>query len=329
MGAICCKCCQIKPISGLPEDLRSKIYSYLLQVTYKGHQSKIKKMIAVNPYVQPQLSYKRVTEFDSSYISVWDGPDPTNLSKPLRVIAVRGTQVRWRHPVRSYADVYEDVKVYAKGFPDDLIHGQMAAIMKATPKDLTIDVCAHSLGTSLVLETYMKTLSVEDRTRRTYLFNPIYTPFHHSGKMSEISRLFEDNMDCRWFLNTGDIVSVEGQDKMLGGRWPKNVTLNIGRQPPFLHINRNHSITQWNGRVEIKHPKCFVPPSQKPGYRPRSSWISTPAGRVSADQVTSPSDRRGKVQAGPARQLTASVAGSQAPRNSRVTSSSTQKVQKA
>jgi len=279
MGASCCKCLQIKPVKGMPEDLRSKIYSYLLQVTYRGKGAKF----AVNPYVKPRLRYKRATEFDSNYISVWDGPDPTNPLKTVRVIACRGTEIRWRHPIRSIEDAFEDAKTYAKGFPDDLIHFEMARIMKATPKNVTIDVCAHSLGTSLVLETYMKTLKIEDRVRRTYLFNPVYSLFKYSGKTSEISRLFEDNIDCRWFLNTGDIVSVEGQDKLLGGRWPKNVTLNIGRQPPFLHIRGNHHIAQWNGRVPIKHPKGFVPPSRcgtavGPDTRPRSTLsISAPA----------------------------------------------------
>merc|ERR1711964_342930 len=110
---------------------------------------------------------------------------------------------------------------------------EMSRIIKATPKDMVIDVCAHSLGTCLVLETYMKNLKVEDRVRRTYLFNPVYTPFHHSGKTSEVSRLFEDNQDCRWFLNTG-------------------------REPPLLHIGRNHAISQWTGRVALKHPKGFA-----------------------------------------------------------------------
>merc|ERR1711964_958269 len=253
MGAICCKCSQIPPIKGMPEDLRSKVYSYLLLREYAGRSK-----VVMNPYLLPKLSYKRVPEFDSNYISVWDGPDPSDASKQVRVIACRGTEIRWSHPLRSLRDVHEDVKTYLKGFPDDLIHNEMSRIIKATPKDMVIDVCAHSLGTCLVLETYMKNLKVEDRVRRTYLFNPVYTPFHHSGKTSEVSRLFEDNQDCRWSLNTADIVSVEGQDKMLGGRWPKNVTLNVGREPPLLHIGRNHHISQWTGRVALKHPKGFA-----------------------------------------------------------------------
>merc|ERR1711964_134782 len=253
MGAICCKCSQIPPIKGMPEDLRSKVYSYLLQRVYAGRSK-----VVMNPYLLPKLSYKRVPEFDSNYISVWDGPDPTNTSKQVRVIACRGTELRWSHPLRSLRDVHEDVKTYLKGFPDDLIHDEMSKIIEATPEDVVIDVCAHSLGTSLVLETYMKNLKLEDRVRRTYLFNPVYTPFH-SGKNSEISRMFEDNQDCRWFMNTADIVSVEGQDKMFDGRWPKNVTLNIGQEPPFLHIRKNHAISQWNGKVELNHPAGLVP----------------------------------------------------------------------
>jgi len=211
-------------------------------MVYQGTENKI----ATNPYVSPKLTYTRVTEFDSNYIGVWDGPDPTNPNKTVRVIACRGTELKTQ-------DIREDRKVYVKGFPDDLIHYQLAKILRATPQNVTIDVCAHSLGTSLVLESYLRTPNVEHRVRRTYLFNPVFSPSNRG-----ISRMFENNSDIRWFMNTADVVSVEGQGKLNGGRWPKNVTINVGREPPLLHAKKNHTIYQWFGKDPLRHPKAFA-----------------------------------------------------------------------
>lgn len=257
MGAICFKCCQVKPIPGKPADLRSQIYSYLLAQAYKP-KSKA-QTDEVNPYCDTKgLKYHRVSEFDSNYVTVWDGPDPTDTTKRVRVIACRGTEVSGHGAFRAIEDVFEDIKIVIGGFPDDLIHSEMRKIVEATPVDMTIDVCAHSLGTSLVLEAYAKNPGLEKRTRKTYLFNPVYT-FPHTGK-GQISRRFESDTDIHWFINTADVVSVEGQDKWLGGRWPKVVTLNVGHEPPFLHIRTNHAIMQWTGKMPLIHPKGFTDP---------------------------------------------------------------------
>ena len=104
--------------------------------------------------------WRRQVQFDSSYISVWDNLDGH------RLIAVRGTQ-------GTGTDIGEDILVGLTGRSTNLIGSELLEIIAATPQSMVMDLAAHSLGTSLALESYGNK-SVYDRIHETY--RPQATP---------------------------------------------------------------------------------------------------------------------------------------------------------
>ena len=176
-------------------------YARLVGATYGEVQDR--------PYVIDH--WKRQTQFDSSYVSVWDNPDGH------RVIAVRGTQ--------GGADVGQDVLVGLSGRSSDLLYDEMLQIVAGTEQGRVIDLAAHSLGASLALEA-MRHKDVYSAVHETYLYSPAYSPF-----LRGTTDAFEKDSSVRYFINTGDVVSLGG----MGHAAPANVVYRSDGNPLSAH----------------------------------------------------------------------------------------------
>jgi len=179
--------------------------------------------------------WKRQTQFDSDYISVFDNPDGH------RVICVRGTQ-------GTGLDIGEDVLVGLTGRTTDVISGQLLQIIAATAGDVVIDLAAHSLGTSLALRAYGNK-TIYNAVHETYLFSPAYSPF-----VSGLTDAYERDANVRYFINTRDAVSMGG----LGNRAPANVVFRSSGNPISAH-----KLAQWQGSSAYQDPIYHAPPETR------------------------------------------------------------------
>lgn len=194
----------MQPYRGDNENAVDRTYASLVGATYD----------TAMPYVLDH--YKRQAEFDSEYVAVWDSPDGH------RLIAVRGT--KFSH----LKDVGQDVRIALTGGVGDAVSAELLRILAATPKDVVVDLAAHSLGTSLALKAYDTDPRIYNAIHETYLYNPAYSPFVGSALVAR----YEADANVRFFVNTGDIVSIGG----LGAKGPVNAV---------YHHNGSHKLSQW------------------------------------------------------------------------------------
>ena len=179
--------------------------------------------------------WRRQTQFDSDYISVFDNPDGH------RLIAVRGTQ-------GTGTDIAEDILVGITGRSTNLIGGELLQILAATPQATVVDLAAHSLGTSLALQAYVKNKQVKDAIHETYLYNPAYSPL-----LKGTADAFERDVNVRYFVNFNDPISMGG----LGHRAPRNVVYRSTGGPISAH-----KLAQWEGSG-VHTPQYHAPPETR------------------------------------------------------------------
>ena len=179
--------------------------------------------------------WKRQVQFDSDYISVWDNPDSH------RLISVRGTQ-------GSGTDIGEDILVGLTGRSTNLIGDKLLDIIAATPKDVVVDLASHSLGGSLVLESY-RNQTIYDAIHETYLYNPAYSMFLRGS-----TDTYEKDGNVRFFVNVKDPVSMGG----MGHRAPRNVVYRSSGNPL-----QAHKLAQWQGSSSYQEPIYHAPPETK------------------------------------------------------------------
>ena len=199
-------------------------YARLVGATYGSVEER--------PYVIDH--WKRQPQFDSSYISVWDNPDGH------RLICVRGTQ--------GAADIGQDILIGITGSSTNLIGEELLQIIAATDSGTTVDLAAHSLGTSLALEAYTNP-TVYKKIHETYLYNPAYSPFLR-GKTDA----YERDESVRFFINVKDIVSMGGS----AHKAPRNVVYKSRGD-----VVSAHKLAQWQGSSAYQDPIYHAPPETK------------------------------------------------------------------
>jgi len=185
------------------------------------------------PYVIDH--WKRQVQFDSSYISVFDNPDGH------RVICVRGTQ-------GTGQDIGEDILVGITGRSTNVIGNELLQILAATPNNMVVDLAAHSLGTSLALQSYEDKL-IYNAVHETYLYSPAYSPFLRGA-----TDAYERDENVRYFINTRDAVSMGG----MGHRAPANVVFRSSGNPVTAH-----KLAQWQGSSAYQDPIYHAPPETR------------------------------------------------------------------
>ena len=161
-------------------------------------------------------------EFDSNYVTVYDNEDGH------RFVAVRGTKVNMQ-------DLKEDAIIGLDGRPNNLIGDELKRVLDNTEPGRTVDVGAHSLGTSLVLTAFDNDDTLQSRVHQTYLYNPAMSPFAEEN----VTQDFEEDERVRYFIDLLDPVSVGG----IGSKGPSNVVYRTSYHNP-LH---SHQLTQWGG----------------------------------------------------------------------------------
>ena len=199
-------------------------YARLVGATYGS--------VSERPYVIDH--WKRQTQFDSNYVSVWDNPDGH------RLIAVRGTQ--------GTEDIGQDILIGLTGASGDLIRDDLLQILAATPAGVVVDLAAHSLGTSLALQAYGDK-SIYNAIHETYLYNPAYSPIVRGS-----ADAYERDANVRYFINTLDLVSMGG----LGHQAPSNVVFRAQGDPAAAH-----KLAQWQGSSSYQAPIYHAPPETK------------------------------------------------------------------
>lgn len=170
--------------------------------------------------------WKHVPEFDSNYVTVYDNEDGH------RFVAVRGTKLNLK-------DFGEDLKITGQGEPDNLIGDELRRILDHTEPDKTIDLGAHSLGTSLALTAFQNDDTLQDRIHQSYLFNPAFSPFSKEGNITD---KYEADDRVRYFIDLSDPVSVGD----LGSKGPKNVVYRNNWNPFTAH-----KLVQWGGETGL------------------------------------------------------------------------------
>ena len=182
------------------------------------------------PYVIDH--WKRQVQFDSSYVSVYDNPDGH------RVICVRGTQ-------GTGQDIGEDILVGLTGRSTDVIGDELLQILAATPESMVVDLAAHSLGTSLALQSYKNKL-IYNAIHETYLYNPAYSPL-----LKGSTDAYERDENIRYFINSLDLVSMGS----FGHQAPANSVFRSSGDP--------HKLAQWQGSSAYQDPIYHAPPETK------------------------------------------------------------------
>ena len=197
-------------------------YARLVGATYKTVEQR--------PFIVDH--WRRQVDLDSDYISVWDNLDGH------RLIAVRGTQ-------GTGTDIGEDILVGITGSSTNLIGNQLLQVMADTPQDTVVDLAAHSLGSSLALQSYGNQ-TIYDRIHETYLFNPAYSPFLR-GKTDA----YEKDTSVRYFINVKDAVSMG----RAGHKAPRNVVYRSDGLGTAAH-----KLAQWQGHTSYQEPIYHAPP---------------------------------------------------------------------
>jgi hypothetical protein len=222
----------MQPYKGDNENAVDRTYASLVGATYD----------TTMPHVLDH--YKRQAQFDSEYIAVWDSPDGH------RLIAVRGTKLS------HLKDLGQDVRIALTGGVGDELSSELLRILAATPKDVTVDLAAHSLGTSLALKAYDMDPRIYNAIHETYLYNPAYSPFVGSAMIAR----YEADENVRFFVNTGDLVSIGG----LGAEGPVNAV---------YHHDGKHSLSQWQWPEE--HGKTYYePPPDRVHVHPQPMTVT-------------------------------------------------------
>ena len=216
----------MQPYKGDSENSVDRTYASLVGATYD----------TTMPYVLDH--YKRQPEFDSEYIAVWDSPDGH------RLIAIRGTKM-------SLGDLAQDARIALTGTVGDEVSRELLRILAATPKEVVVDLAAHSLGTSLALKAYDVDPRIYNAVHETYLYNPAYSPFVGSAMVAR----YEADENVRFFVNTGDLVSIGG----LGAKGPVNAV---------YHHDGTHSLSQWQWPTGHTGKTYYEPPPDRVHVHP-------------------------------------------------------------
>ena len=166
--------------------------------------------------------WEQQKEFDTDYVTVYDNEDGH------RFIAVRGTKMNMK-------DLGQDALIGIAGRPQNLIGKDLRKVLDHTEPGRTVDVGAHSLGTSLVLTAFDGDDTLQNRVHQTYLYNPAMSPFSSKNVTQE----YEADDRVRYFIDLLDPVSVGD----LGEKGPNNVVYRTSYHNP-LH---SHQLTQWGG----------------------------------------------------------------------------------
>ena len=205
----------LKPFRGDTLDETDQQYARLVNEAYKTDDERDAQF----------EHWQHVPEFDSNYITVYDNEDGH------RFVAVRGTKLNLK-------DLGEDMKIAVRGEPDNLIGEELRRILDNTAPDKTVDLGAHSLGTSLALTAFENDDTLQDRIHNSYLYNPAYTPFHAS-----ITGKYEKDERVRYFIDLSDPVSVGG----IGSIGPRNVVYRNNWNPITAH-----ALVQWGGTAGLQ-----------------------------------------------------------------------------
>ena len=205
----------LKPFRGDKLDETDQQYARLVNEAYKTDDARDAQF----------EHWQHVPEFDSNYITVYDNEDGH------RFVAVRGTKLNLK-------DLGEDMKIALRGEPDNLIGEELRNILDNTAPDKTVDLGAHSLGTSLALTAFENDDTLQERIHNSYLYNPAYTPFHAS-----ITGKYEKDERVRYFIDLSDPVSVGG----IGSIGPKNVVYRNNWNPITAH-----ALVQWGGTAGLQ-----------------------------------------------------------------------------
>ena len=178
--------------------------------------------------------WRRQTQFDGAYISVWDNPDGH------RVICIRGTE--------GGIDIAQDALIALIGTSTDAVGSQLLSILAATPESVVVDLAAHSLGTSLALAAYGGSGSTFDRIHESYLYNPAYSPL-----VRGTADAYERDSSVRYFINLNDAVSMGSY----GHRAPSNVVFRSEGS-----VLTAHKLAQWQGSG-VHPPQFHAPPETR------------------------------------------------------------------
>ena len=208
----------LKPFRGDELDETDQQYARLTDQSYKHYEGTVPDQFE---------HWQRQKDFDSNYVTVWDNEDGH------RFIAVRGTKLG------SLTDIGEDVKIAMEGETDNLIGDELRRILDHTTPDKTVDLGAHSLGTSLALTAFQGDDTLQSRIHQTYLYNPAFSPMAEEN----VADKYEADDRVRYFIDLSDPVSVGD----IGSNGPKNVVYRNNWNPFTAH-----KLVQWGGDTGLE-----------------------------------------------------------------------------
>ena len=119
------------------------------------------------------------------------------------------------------------------------IGSELRKILDHTKPDKTVDLGAHSLGTSLALTAFHNDPTLQDRIHQSYLFNPAFSPLSKEGNITD--KYESDDRVC-YFIDLSDPVSVGD----LGSKGPSNVVYRNNWNPFTAH-----KLVQWGGETGL------------------------------------------------------------------------------
>ena len=200
-----------KPWAGSSLTETDSEYAKLVDASYQGDRPELVE------------NWRRLDELDGEYCSAWESADGHIL------VAVRGT-------VPSHGkDLAQDALIMTTGHVVNDISRELRRIIDAVPRDKTIDLAAHSLGTSLAVTAYENNPDIYDRINQTYLYNPAMSPLSIAGNVTE---KYEKDPKVRYFISLSDPVSVGD----IGNEPPVNAVFRTGN---ILHPMAEHDIGSW------------------------------------------------------------------------------------
>jgi hypothetical protein len=221
----------IKPFETVYNGIANFTYPLLHDTTVSEHTQLVASAISQSYDTDEETrsdfvgDLVRDIDMSTNFLDVWVDNER---HPPFALVSVRGSKT-------AEDFLVDDAAILVGGRTRDLIGADLSRAVEKYAAGHTVEVAGHSLGATLICQSFSNDPSLLGKVDRIDLFNPGTSPVNMNNVVSEYSQ----SDKFHFYENNGDLV---GLGQMLYSAPPKNLVMKgIGSLNPA----DNHSIDQW------------------------------------------------------------------------------------